>query len=90
MAPSSAKETALGSSAAQIGAEVRSALTGQTVWVADRRGRIVGTVAVGPEATSVTVTGLAPRKPYSFAVSATNVVGESGRSEWSAQVTTTR
>lgn len=67
-----------------------AALTGQTVWVANSRGRIVGAVPVAADATSVTVTKLAPRKGYSFAVSARNIVGESERSAWSPEVTTTK
>lgn len=67
-----------------------SVLTSQTVWIYNDRGRLTGTVSVTGDATSVTVTGLAPRKRYAFAVSAANVVGSGAQSPRSSTVTTLR
>lgn len=73
-----------------VPADGGSSLTGQTVWVFDARGKRVGSVAVAADATSVTVTGLAPRKRFSFSVSAWNVVGTGAESARSNTITTTR
>lgn len=73
-----------------VPADGGSALTGQTVWVFDARGKRVGSVGVAPSATSVTVTELAPRKKFSFSVSAWNVVGTGAESARSNTITTSR
>jgi subtilisin family serine protease len=73
-----------------VPADGGSPLTGQTVWVFDSRGKRVGSVSVASDATSVTVTGLAPRKKFSFSVSAWNVVGTGAESARSNTITTTR
>ena len=67
-----------------------SALQGQTVWIFNARGKSAGSVSVSAESTSVTVTGLAPRKNYSFSVSAWNVIGTGSDSVRSNVVTTFR
>jgi len=63
-----------------------SALTGQTVWVYDARGRRIGSVGVGGDAASVTVQGLPRKKVVSFSVQASNVIGVGAESERSAPV----
>jgi subtilisin family serine protease len=73
-----------------IPADGGSELKGQTVWVFDARGKRAGSVSVSPAATSVTITGLAPRKKFSFTVSAWNVVGTGNESARSNVITTTR
>lgn len=65
-----------------------SALTSQTVWVFDSRGRRVGSVSAAASATTVTISGLAPRKSFSFSVQAANVVGLGPESERSAPIRT--
>jgi len=60
------------------------------VWVFDARGKRQGSVSVSPTSTSVTITGLAPRKQYSFSVSAWNVVGTGSESARSNTITTAR
>lgn len=67
-----------------------SALQGQTVWIFNARGKSAGSVSVSADSTSVTVTGLAPRKNYSFSVSAWNVIGTGSESARSNVVRTTR
>ena len=62
-----------------------SALTSQTVWVYDNRGRRIGSVAVAADATSVTIQ-LARKKVFSFTVQASNVVGAGPESARSASV----
>jgi hypothetical protein len=74
----------------QLPADGGSPLTGQTVWVLNSRGRVAGTIAVAADATSIVVSGLAPRKEYRFAVSATNVVGTGARSDPSPVIVTLR
>lgn len=67
-----------------------SPLTGQSVLVYDDRGRRAGTISIAGSLTSVTITGLAPRKRYSFSVVAINTVGAGAESSRSNQVLTAR
>lgn len=73
-----------------IPADGGSAIQGQTVWVFDGRGREVGSISVASTSASVTITGLAPRKSFSFTVSAWNTVGTGSSSARSNIISTTR
>lgn len=69
-----------------IPADGGSPITGQYVYVYDERGQLRGTIQVSGEATQVEVTKLRPRKPYTFRVSAVNLIGQGDLSEASAPV----
>ncbi|MGA0210160.1 MAG: S8 family serine peptidase, partial [Candidatus Nanopelagicales bacterium] len=66
-----------------------SAITSQYVYVYDERGLLRGTVQVAGDATEVEVSKLRPRKPYTFRVSAMNLVGQGNLSEASTPVSST-
>jgi subtilisin family serine protease len=67
------------------GADGGSPLTGQTVKVWSGTS-LVGTVAVAPTATSITVKGLRQNASYQFSVVETNAIGSSQDSAKSASV----
>ena len=67
-----------------------SPLTGQSVLVYDDRGRRAGTISIAGSLTSVTITGLAPRKRYSFSIIAMNTVGAGPESSRSNQILAAR
>ncbi len=69
------------------GSDGGSAVTSQTVWVFDNRGKRIGSVSVAGDVTSVVVSGLPRRKAVSFSVQATNLIGVSPESAQSAPVT---
>ena len=66
-----------------------SPITSLYVYVYDERGSLRGTVQVSGSTTQVQITDLRPRKPYTFRVSAVNLVGQGALSEASAPVTAT-
>jgi len=66
-----------------------SPLSGQYVYVYDERSRLRGTIQVAGDATSVEVDKLRPRKPYTFRVSAVNLIGQGDLSPASAPVSAT-
>ena len=66
-----------------------SAITNQYVYVYDERGRLRGTVQVDGTGTSVRIEKIRPRKPYTFRVSAMNVVGQGELSAASAPIEAT-
>ena len=63
-----------------------SPLTGQYVYVYDERGRLRAAVQVAPDATSIGIEKLRPKKPYTFRVSAINLVGQGALSEATSPV----
>jgi subtilisin family serine protease len=69
-----------------IPADGGSSITGQYVYVYDEGGQLRGTIQVSGDVSQVEVTKLRPRKPYTFRVSAVNLVGQGDLSEASAPV----
>jgi len=63
-----------------------SPITGQYVYVYDERNRLRGTIQVAGDVTTVEVDKLRPRKPYTFRVSAVNLVGQGDLSGASSPV----
>ena len=64
-----------------------SPITSQYVYVYDERGQIRGTVQVSGSASRVEVRDLRPRKPYTFRISAVNLIGQGALSEASSPIT---